>query len=134
MGFENTVRDRWNDVNMQITSLYVETSASAQDKDVNLLPVLGKPYLFLGAVARFSLLDTFSAGVDIDIETDDGSTETEIAHYDTVAGTAVGTDYSFTVTGSKKIASDEALQMRINDDEDAACGVTVTVFWAPISN
>jgi hypothetical protein len=109
------------------------TTASAMDADFPILYAVDRPILVIGKPkVMFQQLDTFNSGVDINLETDDGSTETEVANYDTVGGgsaTATGTMYDFTVSERIRIEPGEWLQARVDDDEDAACQGVILVAY-----
>lgn len=116
---------------VQRAEVYFETTSAAEDIDVGILTKQRRDIRILDAKVFFHRLDTYASGVDIDLETDDGTTETEIANYDTVDGgsaTATGTWYDFTFSADPVIeANDTWLQARINDDEDAACAGVIVV-------
>jgi len=116
-------------------AVWFRTTAAAEDIDVLLLTPRDRPIRVIDARLMFFALDTFASGVDIDLEIDDGTTETEIANYDTVGGgtpTAVSTVYSFTLTAATKVAVGEWLQARVNDGEDAACGGVIEVDYVEL--
>jgi len=98
------------------------TTAAAQDKNILILECMSHPFIITFAVINFTALDTFASGVDIDVEVDDGSTETTLAYYDTINTTAVDTIYSM-VGGSvaPRCPVGSWLQLHVDDDEDAAC-------------
>jgi hypothetical protein len=125
----------YNAAEIKQLTVYFETTDAAEDYDLRLLYALVKPIEIVDAKIMFHRLDTFSSGVDIDLETDTGSAEAEIANYDTVGGasaTAVATDYSFTFTGARRVALGSWLQARINHDEDADCAGSITVFYVEV--
>lgn len=105
------------------------TTAAAMDANFPLIEPDEKKIAIVDAKVVFQQLDTFASGVDIDLEVDDGSTETEIANYDTVSGTATNTWYTFTFTDSRIVTVDEWLQLRVDDDEDAACQGVVVIHY-----
>ena len=111
----------------------VHTTAAAQDVDVGALFCQDHPFMVTKAIAMFHVIDTFASGVDIDLERDDGSTETAFANYDTASGTAVGTEYEFTFTAYPMVMTGERLQVRVNDDEDAAIQGVIQIegYWMP---
>lgn len=102
-----------------------KTTAAAQDVDIMMVEAVEKPIRLLKASIMFTELATFASGVDLDIETDDGSTEAEVANYDTVSSTAVKTRYAFTFSDEAVIDVGEWFQLRVDDDETTACGFTV---------
>ncbi len=113
----------------------VTTTAAAQDIDVGVFYARRK-YRVVDARVFFHALDTFASGVDIDLESDDGSTETVLATYDTVGGasaTAVGTWYDMAeAVEACEVDEGEWLQLRVDDDEDAACGLTYQIELVPV--
>jgi hypothetical protein len=112
-----------------------KTTSAAQDADVMMLFAYEKPIRLVEAHIMFTELDSFGSGVDIDIETDDGSTEAVVASYDTVGGgsaTAVNTLYEFTFSDAAVIDKDEWFQIRVHDDENAACGFAVTFAYVEL--
>lgn len=115
----------------EVLTQHIKTTAAAQDIDVLLLEAREKPFYVENVSFKFTELDTFASGVDLNVESDDGTTETEIANYDTVSGTDVDTIYDATFTGERRVEIGEWLQVRIDDNEDAACGVTITLefYW-----
>ncbi len=110
----------------------VTTTAAAQDIDVGVFYARRK-YRVVDARVFFHALDTFASGVDIDLESDDGSTETVLATYDTVSGTAAGTWYDMAEAAEAcEVDEGEWLQLRVNDDEDAACGLAYHIELVPV--
>lgn len=114
---------------VQTAEVSFETTAAAEDIDIGVLPPPRRDIRILSAQVFFNRLDTFASGVDIDLETDDGTTETEIANYDTVSGTSADEWYDFTFSDAATIDAGDGtwLQMRVNDAEDAACAGTVVI-------
>lgn len=114
---------------VQTAEVFFETTASAEDIDIGILPPPRRSVRILGAKVFFHRLDTYDSGVDIDLEIDDGSNETEIANYDTDGNTDEEEWYDFTFSEDPTIdaGDDEWLQVRIDDDEDAACAGVIVV-------
>lgn len=116
-------------------TVWFRTTAATEDIDMLILTPRDRPIRVIDARLMFFALDTFDSGVDIDLEKDDGTTETEFANYDTVGGgtpTAVSTIYSFTFSGDGKIPVGSWLQLHVDDDEDAACGGVVEVDYVEL--
>jgi hypothetical protein len=101
------------------------TTAAAEDKNILIMECMSHPFIITFAVINFTALDTFADGVDIDVEVDDGTTETTLAYYDTVGGgsaTAVDTIYSMSAgTVAPRCPVGSWLQLHVDDDENAAC-------------
>lgn len=99
------------------------TTAAAQDKKILIMECMSHPFIITFAVINFTVLDAdCAAGVDIDVEVDDGSTETTLAYYDTINTTAVDTIYSM-VDGAvaPRCPVGNWLQLHIDDDDNEAC-------------
>lgn len=110
----------------------VETTASAEDIDVGVFYARRK-YRVVDARVFFHGLDTFASGVDIDLESDDGSTETVLATYDTVSGTAAKTWYDMVeAVEACEVDEGEWLQLRVDDDEDASCRFAYQIELVPV--
>ena len=105
------------------------TTAAAQDKNILVMEADTHKFVISFLSINFTVIDTFASGVDIDLEIDNGTTETVLATYDTVAGTAIDTIYS--LTGASNVAPVVPpgywLQLRVDDDEDAACEGTLYI-------
>jgi len=122
---------------IKLLSVYFQTTAAAMDTNIQAFLGHEKAIHIVDAWVVFQALDTFASGVDIDLETDDGTTETAIANYDTVGGasaTAIDTVYSFTFTGARKVAAGTRLQVRVDDDEDAACWGQVFIQYVELND
>ena len=110
---------------LKYMSVFFRTTAAAEDINLFLLQPRERPIRVHRASLMFISLDTYASGVDLNLETDNGTTETEMAVYDTVGGgsaTAVDTIYEMSFTGDRRVEVGEFLQLHIDDDEDAACG------------
>lgn len=127
-----TEPQRYDSQDYHISPVYFETTAAAQDINVFIFQVWRKPIRVLKVEAQFSVIDTFASGVDIDLETDDGTTETVIATYDTASGTDVDTVYEFAYITDLRVEEGERLQLHVNDDEDAACVGVVAIHWVEL--
>jgi len=113
----------------------IETTAAAEDIDVGVFYARRK-YRVVDARVFFHGLDTYASGVDIDLESDDGSTETVLASYNTAGGgsaTVTGTWYDM-VEQVEAVEVDEGewLQLRVDDDEDAACRFAYQIELVPV--
>jgi len=124
MAITKIVTPSGNAPDIKLLNVTFQTTAAALDTNYQLFLGHEKAIYVVDAWVVFQALDTFASGVDIDLETDDGTTETVIASYDTVGGgtpTAVDTVYSFTFTAARKVPAGTRLQVHVDDDEDAAC-------------
>ena len=106
--------------NVHVLNVAFHTTAAAEDKNVHIMHVT-QDILVLFAKVVFETIDTFASGVDIDLESDNGTTELVLATYDTAGGTAVDTVYAMTPAASMQVAGGYRLQLHIDDDEDTAC-------------
>ena len=120
---------------LKFLSVFFRTTTAAEDIDLLLIQPLERPIRVRGVRVMFFALDTFASGVDLNLQTDNGTTETEIANYDTVGGesaTAVKTVYDFTLSTDQRVEVGEWLQLQIDDDEDAACGGVVQLEYVEL--
>ena len=120
---------------LKFLSVFFRTTTAAEDIDLLLIQPLERPIRVRGVRVMFFALDTYASGVDLNLQTDTGTTETEIANYDTVGGesaTAVKTVYDFTLSNDQRVEVGEWLQLQIDDDEDAACGGVVQLEYVEL--
>jgi len=110
----------YDGVDVKTLNVYFETTAAAQDKNI-LIMYVNQAIQIVGARIMFEALDDFANGVDIDLEKDDGTTETVLASYDTDGDTAADTIYRMVPAASQIVEAGVWLQLRVDDDEDAAC-------------
>lgn len=113
-----SLNQRGSDV--KVINVAFHTTTAAEDKNVHIMHVT-QNILILFAKIVFENLDTFASGVDIDLEKDDGTTETELATYDTIAGTVKDVVYTMAPAASMQVSEGYRLQLHVNDAEDAAC-------------
>jgi len=117
---------------VQYINIHFVTTAAAQDLNRLVLQAIHKPILVVDARLVFVSIDTFASGVDIDLETDDGTTEVVCNTYDTDADTAVDTVLELAPVASGLVAVGSWLQLRVDDDEDVACEGDIAIAYVEL--